>query len=132
MMKGFLNKLSNDVIGAAIEMHRELGPGLLEVTHETALQHELILRGISSKRQVLLPVLYNDLQLPDAYRVNLLVEDALILEIKAVELIIPVHSAQLLTYLKMSRKHLRLLIDFLNIKLTDGVKRVVHQFPSTS
>lgn len=129
-MKDYLNRLSNDVIGAAIEVHRELGAGLLEVTYELALQHELGLRGISSTRQVMLPVRYKDLELPDAYRIDLLVEDSLVVEVKAVETIIPVHSAQLLTYLKMSKKHLGLLINFHTIKLTDGVKRVVHQFPT--
>ena len=129
-MKDYLNRLSNDVIGAAIEVHRELGAGLLESTYELALQHELGLRGIASTRQVLLPVRYKDLELPDAYRIDLLVEDSLVVEVKAVEVIIPVHSAQLLTYLKMSKKHLGLLINFHTIKLTDGVKRVVHQFPT--
>lgn len=129
-MKDYLNRLSNDVIGAAIEVHREIGAGLLEVTYELALQHELGLRGISSTRQVMLPVRYKDLELPDAYRIDLLVEDSLVVEVKAVETIIPVHSAQLLTYLKMSKKHLGLLINFHTIKLTDGVKRVVHQFPT--
>ena len=128
-MKDYLNKLSNNVIGAAIEVHRELGAGLLETTYELALQHELALNGISSERQVSLPVRYKDLEMPDAYRIDLLVEDSLVLEIKAVEKIIPVHSAQLLTYLKMSKKHLGLLINFHTIKLTDGLKRVVHQFP---
>jgi GxxExxY protein len=129
-MKDYLNRLSNDVIGAAIEVHRELGTGLLEVTYELALQHELGLRGVASTRQVLLPVRYKELELPDAYRIDLLVDDSLVVEIKAVEAIIPVHSAQLLTYLKMSKKHLGLLINFHTIKLTDGVKRVVYQFPT--
>jgi GxxExxY protein len=128
-MKEFLNKLSGDVIGAAIEVHRELGAGLLEVTYEIALQHELYLRGICSERQVLLPVRYKDLELPDSYRVDLLVENSLVVEIKAVEQIIPLHSAQLLTYLKMSKNHLGLLINFHTIQLTDGIKRVVHNFP---
>lgn len=128
-MKEFLNKLSGDVIGAAIEVHREFGAGLLEVTYELALQHELYLSGISSERQVSLPVRYKDLELPDSYRVDLLVEDSLIIEVKAVGQFIPVHSAQLLTYLKMSKKHLGLLINFHTIQLTDGIKRVVHNFP---
>lgn len=128
-MKEFLNKLSGDVIGAAIDVHRELGAGLLEVTYELALQHELYLRGISSERQVLLPVRYKDLELPDSYRVDLLVENSLVVEIKAVEQIFPVHSAQLLTYLKMSKNHLSLLNNFHTIQLTDGIKRIVHNFP---
>ena len=121
--------MSGDVIGAAIEVHRELGAGLLEVTYEIALQHELYLRGICSERQVLLPVRYKDLELPDSYRVDLLVENSLVVEIKAVEQIIPLHSAQLLTYLKMSKNHLGLLINFHTIQLTNGIKRGVHNFP---
>lgn len=131
MMKDFLNKLSNDVIGAAIEVHRELGSGLLESTYEASLQHELSLRGIASVRQVMLPVTYKDLELPDSYRIDLLVENALVIEIKAVDPVIPVHSAQLLTYLKMSKNHLGLLINFHTVKLAESIKRIVHQFPNS-
>jgi GxxExxY protein len=130
-MKDFLNKLSNDVIGAAIEVHRVLGAGLLESTYEASLQHELSLRGVSSARQVLLPVTYKDLDLPDSYRIDLLVENVLVIEIKAVEAVIPVHSAQLLTYLKMSKNHLGLLINFHTVKLAESIKRIVHQFPNS-
>lgn len=129
-MKDQLNKLSNEVIGAAIEVHKELGAGLLEMTYELSLQHELKLRGISSERQVSLPVVYKELVVPDAYRIDLLVDGCLVVEIKAVAAITPVHSAQLLTYLRMSGKHLGLLINFHNIRLVDGIKRLVHNFPS--
>ncbi len=129
-MKDYLNKLSNDVIGAAIEVHKDLGPGLLETTYELSLQYELKLRGIQSERQLSLPVVYKGLVVPDAYRIDLLVEDCLVIELKAVAALTPVHSAQLLTYLRMSENHLGLLINFHNIRLVDGIKRLVNNFPS--
>jgi GxxExxY protein len=128
-MKDYLNNLSKEVIGAAIEVHRDLGPGLLESTYEASLQHELALRGITSQRQLLLPIHYKELLIPDAYRVDLLVEDALIIELKTVQSLLPIHSAQVLTYLKMSGNHLGLLINFHTVRLADEIKRLVHNFP---
>jgi GxxExxY protein len=128
-MKDYLNNLSKEVIGAAIEVHRELGPGLLESSYEASLEHELKLRGIASKRQVLLPVCYKNLVVPDAYRIDLLVDDVLVLELKTVNTLLPIHSAQVLTYLKMSNKHLGLLINFHSDRLADEIKRLVHNFP---
>lgn len=125
-----LNKLSNQVIGAAIEVHRELGAGLLESTYEVALRHELGLVGISSDRQVALPVTYKGLVVPEAYRIDLLVENCLVIEIKTVNSFAPIHSAQLLTYLRMSGNHLGLLINFHTTLMADGIKRLVHNFPS--
>ncbi len=129
-MKDDLNKLSSEVIGAAIEVHRELGAGLLESTYELALQHELQLVGIASERHVVLAVNYKGLVVPEAYRIDLLVENCLVVEIKAVSTLAPVHSAQVLTYLKMSGNHLGLLINFHSVRLADGIKRLVHNFPS--
>jgi len=126
----FLNHLSKEVIGAAIEGHRYLGPGLLEMTYELSLQHELQLRGFASVRQVVLPIQYKGMVVPEAYRIDLLVEDRLVIELKTVESLLPIHSAQLLTYLKMSNKHLGILINFHNVRLVDGIKRIVHDFPS--
>lgn len=128
-MKDYLNHLSKEVIGAAIEVHRDLGPGLLESTYETSLQHELELRGIASQRQLLLPIQYKDLLIPDAYRMDLLVEDSLVVELKTVQSLLPVHSAQMLTYLRMSGKHLGLIINFHTVRLADEIKRFVHNFP---
>ena len=91
-MKDYLNNLSNEVIGAAIEVHRDLGPGLLESTYEASLQHELMLRGISSVRQLLLPIRYKGLAIPDAYRIDLLVAGCLVVELKTVDSLLPVHS----------------------------------------
>ena len=129
-MKDYLNKLSGEVIGAAIEVHNDLGPGLLESSYEASLQHELKLRGIESVRQLVLPIKYKDLVVPEAYRIDLLVENCLVIELKTVEALFPIHSAQLLTYLRMSNNHLGLLINFHTVRLTDGIKRLVHNFPS--
>ncbi len=129
-MKDYLNKFSNEVIGAAIEVHRDLGPGLLEMTYELSLQHELQLRGYASERQVILPIKYKELVVPEAYRIDLLVENLLVVELKTVASLLPIHSAQILTYLRMSNKQLGLLINFHSVLLTDGIKRLVHHFPS--
>lgn len=129
-MTEYLNHLSKEVIGSAIEVHRDLGPGLLETTYELSLQHELQLRGLASTRQVVLPIQYKGLVVPEAYRIDLLVENSLVIELKTVESLTPIHSAQLLTYLRMSGKHLGLLINFHTVRLTDGIKRLVHNFPS--
>jgi GxxExxY protein len=128
-IKDTLNHLSKEVIGAAIEVHRDLGPGLLEMTYELSLQHELQLRGYASERQVMLPIQYKGLIVPEAYRIDLLVEKCLVIELKAVESLLPIHSAQLLTYLRMSNNHLGLLINFHTVRLADGIKRLVHHFP---
>lgn len=124
-----LNELSGEVIGAAIEVHRELGPGLLESSYEASLQHELALRGINSIRQVLKPIRYKNLEIPDAYRIDLLVDDTLVVELKTVSELLPVHHAQVLTYLRMSEKHIGLLINFHTVRLADQIKRIVHNFP---
>jgi GxxExxY protein len=129
-MKDLLNKLSKEAIGAALEVHSVLGPGLLETTYELSLQHELQLRGYEVQRQIPLPIEYKGLVVPEAYRIDLLLENQLVIELKAVETLQPIHSAQLLTYLKMSGKHLGLLINFHSVRLTDGIKRLVHNFPS--
>lgn len=124
-----LNELSEKVIGAAIEVHRDLGPGLLESTYEASLMYELELQGFEVKRQLSLPIRYKDLEIEDAYRIDLLVEDLLTIEVKTVESLLPIHSAQLLTYLRMSEKHLGLLINFHTVRLIDGIKRQVLNFP---
>ena len=129
-MKDYLNRLSGEVIGAAIEVHSNLGPGLLETTYELSLQHELKLRGIESVRQLILPIKYKDLVVPEAYRIDVLVDNCLVIELKTVEALLPIHSAQLLTYLRMSGHHLGLLMNFHTVRLTDGIKRLVHNFPS--
>jgi GxxExxY protein len=113
------------IIGAAIEVHRQLGPGLLESAYEQCLCHELHLRGLPFKCQVDLPVSYKGLQLDCRYKIDLIVADEVIVELKSVERILPVHEAQLLTYLKLSGKTVGLLINFNTSLLTQGIIRRV-------
>jgi len=117
--------LSNRVIGCAINVHRELGPGLLESTYEQCLAQELKLNGMSFFLQHPLPVEYKGVRLDCGYRVDILVEDNLILELKSVEAIKGIHAAQLLTYMKLSGVRTGLLINFNVSKLKSGIKRFV-------
>jgi len=129
-----LNALSEDVIGAAIAVHRTLGPGLLESTYEVCLDYELTrVFKVRVRRQQTVPIVYRDLLVEDAYRLDLEVSDVrgvVLVEIKAVKEIAAVHEAQLLTYLKMADRPLGLLINFNVTRLIDGVRRVVHDFPA--
>lgn len=120
-----LNELSRKVIGACIEIHRELGPGLLESAYEECLAYELTLAGLHFERQKPLPVRYKEVELDCGYRLDFVVEGALIVELKAVAEHHPIHEAQLLTYLKLDKKSLGLLINFNVPVLKQGVKRVV-------
>ena len=113
------------IIGAAIEVHRALGPGLLESAYEECLCHELHLRGLAFERQVALPVPYKGLKLDCGYKIDVVVDSTVILELKCVEKILPIHEAQLLTYLKLSGKHVGLLINFNVPLLTQGIIRRV-------
>ena len=113
------------IIGAAIEVHRALGPGLLESAYEECLCHELHLRGLAFQRQVDLPVPYKGLKLHCGYKLDVVVDNTVILELKCVEKILPIHEAQLLTYLKLSGKHVGLLINFNVPLLTQGIVRRV-------
>jgi GxxExxY protein len=118
-----LNELTEQVIGAAIEVHRALGPGLLESAYEECLCRELSLRCISFTRQRPLPVEYKGIRLDCGYRLDLLVEQALVVEVKAAAAIEPIHEAQLLTYLKLGGWRLGLLINFNVPSLKDGIRR---------
>ena len=119
------DNLSNKVIGCAIEVHRLLGPGLLESTYEQCLAYEFKLKGIKFKLQHQLPVVYKDIRLDCGYRIDLLVEDELILELKCVEEIKGIHEAQLLTYMKLTNIDKGLLINFNVVRLKNGIKRYV-------
>jgi GxxExxY protein len=119
------NKVTEAIIGAAIEVHRTLGPGLLESAYEECLCHELRLRGIPFERQRPLPVTYKGLDLECGYRLDLLVHDAVVVEIKAVEALQPIHEAQLLTYLKLGGWKVGLLINFNVPILKNGIRRRV-------
>jgi GxxExxY protein len=119
------DELSNRVIGCAIEVHRALGPGLLESTYEQCLAHELNLSGIEFRLQHPLPVDYKGIRLDCGYRIDVLVEASLILELKSVEEVKGIHEAQLLTYMKLAGVNTGLLINFNVIRLKNGIKRFV-------
>jgi GxxExxY protein len=123
------NLLSEQIIGAAIEVHKSLGPGLLELAYEACLCHELNLRGISFESQVDLPVSYKGVKLNTGYRMDLVVNKLIIVELKAVERLEAIHEAQLLTYLKLSGYWLGLLINFNVTQLRFGIKRIVSGTP---
>jgi GxxExxY protein len=123
-----LNRVTRGIIAAAIEVHRHLGPGLLESSYQECVCYELSRMGMSFTREVHLPLSYKGLQLDCCYRIDLLVEDAILVELKSVEQILPIHSAQLLTYLRASHKSIGLLINFNVLVLKDGIKRIVHDF----
>ncbi len=117
--------LTGQVIGCAIEVHRALGPGLLEAAYEQCLAHELALRSIPFRLQWPLPVAYKGVKLDCGFRVDLFIADKLIVELKSVESIHPVHQAQLLTYLRLANCRTGLLINFNVSRLTQGIKRMV-------
>jgi GxxExxY protein len=119
------DSLSEAVIGLGIEVHRALGPGLLESAYEQCLCYELEQRRIPFKRQVALPVTYKDIRLDCGYRLDIVVDQRLVIELKTVEKILPVHKAQLLTYLKLGRYPIGLLLNFHTAVLKDGIVRVV-------
>jgi GxxExxY protein len=124
-----LNHLSNVIIGAALCVHQEIGPGMLESAYEACLMFELVEQGLKVEREKALPLVYRGRRLECGYRLDLLVDDSIIVEVEAIERLDRVHNAQLLSYLKQSNLKLGLLINF-NVKwLRDGVKRVVNQFP---
>jgi len=123
-MNDDINKLTETVIGAAIEVHRDLEPGLLESAYQRALEHELTLRKVQFEAQKVCAVTYKGLVLEDAYRLDLLVEDKLVIELKTVDAFADVHEAQVLTYLKFSGCRVGLLINFRTRLLKDGVRRL--------
>ena len=119
------NQLTHTIIGAAIEVHRELGPGLLESAYEECLAHEFTLRGLAYQRQKPLPVFYKGIQVECGFRLDFLVEETVVVELKAVEQLSPVHQAQVMTYLKLAQCRLGLLINFNSFKLLQGLKRII-------
>ena len=122
-----VNEVSGAVVDAAMRVHTVLGPGLLESAYEGCLAHELRTRGHGVGVQLALPVLYDGVRIDVGYRIDLLIDDAVIVELKAVERLAPIHEAQLLTYLKLSGKKVGLLINFNVLHLKDGIKRMVNQ-----
>jgi len=126
-----LDQITASSIGAAIEVHRALGPGLLESAYEACLTFELAQRGLKVEQQKPLPVVYREVKLDCGYRLDLLVEEAVIVEVKAVDRLMPIHQAQLLSYLKLSGCKVGLLINFNVRVLKDGIRRVVNDFPDS-
>jgi GxxExxY protein len=124
-----LDAITGRIIGAAIEVHRRIGPGLLESAYNACLSFELREIGFRIEEQVSLPVIYRDVKLDCGYRMDFVVEDAVIIEIKAMEQLAPVHYAQLLSYLRLADKRVGLLINFHVRMLKDGIKRIVNDFP---
>ena len=120
------NEIGTRLIGAAIKVHSALGPGLLEGAYELCLVHELLQNGIVARRQVPLPIRYGEVKIEGAYRLDLLLEETVVVELKAVEKILPLHSAQLLSYLKLGGYRLGYLLNFNVLRMRDGIKRLAN------
>ena len=127
--KESLDEITRRIIGAAIEVHRHLGPGLLESAYESCLVFELKRLELKLEEQKPLPVIYKDAKLDCGYRLDLVVENEIIIEIKAVEKLLPIHEAQLLSYLRLANKKVGLIINFHVAVLKNGLKRIVNEFP---
>ena len=121
-----LNKITEIIIGAAIHVHRTLGPGLLESAYESCLAYELRKRGMAVERQKAVPLVYEEVKLECGYRMDLFVESSVVVEVKSVEALAPIHEAQTLSYLRLSGSKLALLINFNVIVLRDGVRRFIN------
>ena len=124
-----LNGLSEAILGAAIAVHRELGPGLLESVYETCLAYELTQRHLAFHRQISMPVRYGGMRIEVGYRLDFLVAECVVIEVKAVQTVLPIHRAQLLTYLRLSGSPLGLLLNFNVPVLKEGITRLVNGFP---
>lgn len=124
-----LNRLTGAVIDSAMHIHMRLGPGLLESVYESLLEHELLKRGLTVQRQVAIPVIWDELKLPDGFRADLVVESRVLVEIKSVEVLAPVHYKQVLTYLKCADFRVGLLINFGEAQLKDGIRRIANRAP---
>lgn len=119
------NEISGAIVDAAMKIHSALGPGLLESAYAACLKHELIKRGLRVACEVPLPVVYDGVRLDAGYRLDLVVEDTVVVELKAIEALAPIHQAQIISYLKLSGKPIGLLINFHSLHLKDGIKRFV-------
>ena len=128
MTKKEITQLSYDITGCAIKVHKELGPGLLESVYQKCLKYELARNGFNVRHQVTVPVIYDMLEIETDLRLDLLVNDLIVIELKAVEHILPVHEAQLLTYMKLLKKPQGLLINFYTDNITKSMKPMVNEF----
>lgn len=120
------NEISSKIIGLAMEVHKKLGPGLLESAYKECLFYELINHGYNVNKEKPLPIIYKEIKLDHGYRIDLLVENRVVIEIKSVDYIMDVHKAQLLTYLKLGEFRLGLLLNFNSMLLKDGIKRIIN------
>lgn len=128
-----LDSITGSIIDAAMRVHTALGPGMLESVYEKCLKHELVKRGLRVESQVWVPVIYDGVRIEGGYKIDLLVQSEVVVELKVVEQILEVHKAQLLSYLKLSDKRVGLLINFNVVHLRDGIRRLVnHYYPSAS
>ncbi|SHI37285.1 GxxExxY protein [Tangfeifania diversioriginum] len=128
MNKDELNQLSKEILAAAITVHKEMGPGLLESVYELCLLKELQLRGIYAENQVPVPLFYKGKQLNKDFRMDILVEKEIVIELKAVDILLPVHDAQIISYLKLTNKKLGFLINFNVPLIKEGFNRFVNNF----
>lgn len=127
-----LHGITEKIIGAAIDVHRALGPGLLESAYQACLAFELRRRGLQVIEEKALPVIYHEVRLDCGYRLDLLVEDSVIVELKSVDCLMPIHEAQLLSYLKLAHCRVGLLINFNEKLLRSGIRRLANKFPDSS
>ncbi len=123
------NEISKVVVDVAVRLHQELGPGLLESVYEATLSHALMKRGLRCARQLPIPICFDDLEFDEGFRADIIVEDLVILELKSVQTLVPVHRKQLQTYLRLSGKRLGLLLNFGAPLMRDGIVRAVNQLP---
>ena len=121
-----LNKITGQIIGSAMKVHSVLGPGLLESAYEACLAYEFEKKGLIVERQKALPLIYDRLMIDVGYRLDILVCDSIIVELKAVDRLLPIHEAQLLSYLRLSEKKIGLLLNFNVVHMTEGIKRLVN------
>ena len=127
-----INDLTQQIIGAAMKVHSEVGAGLLESVYHTCLHYELVQRGLAVRAEFPIPIVYREVKIDVGYRVDFLVEDVVLVELKAVTTMLPIHGAQLLSCLRMSNRPVGLLMNFHVIRLRDGIRRLVNQFPGKS
>lgn len=120
-----MDRVATEIVDAAYKVHSELGPGLLESAYEICLEHELTKRGLTVQRQVSLPVVYDSIEIDAGYRLDLVVEDSVVIELKSVDALLQIHVAQVLTYLKLGGYKLGFLMNFNVTRIKDGVKRIV-------
>jgi len=128
MKKHTIDEIASAVVDSAIEVHRNLGPGLLESVYEVCLEQELISAGLKVSRQVPVPIIYKGVKMEKAFYIDLLVEEEIIIELKVVEKVLPVHEAQLISYLKLADKRLGFLMNFNAPLMKNGIKRRINGF----